>query len=97
MSKTKTVITKKEGSLSDKGFRELYWNEYAESKLLGYKIVQARYLTEIENENIGWNSRPVALLLKKGKKEFWAVPQSDDEGNDGGALAIGSNDIMPVL
>ena len=97
MSKTKTLISKKEGSLSDKGFRELYWNEYAESKLLGYKIVQARYLTEEETKDIGWDSRPVALLLKKGKKEFWAIPQSDDEGNDGGALAVGSKDLLPVL
>ena len=94
MSKTITPISKKEGNLSDKGFRETYWNEYAESKLVGFKIVKARYLTESEAGD--WGSRPVALLLKKGKKVVWAVPQRDDEGNDGGALAI-DDDIFPVL
>ena len=97
MSKTITPISKKEGNLSDKGFRETYWNEYATSKLVGFKIIQARYLTEKETKDMGFYKRPVAFLLKKGNKELWAFPQMDDEGNDGGALAIGKNNLLPVL
>mgnify|MGYP001456461515 CR=1 FL=1 len=97
MAKTKTRITKTTGSLLDEEFRNLYWNEEAEHHLAGWKIEAVRYLFSIEAKDMGWHSRPIAMRLAKGKDRKWIFPMRDDEGNDGGALAVGDTDVLPVL
>jgi len=51
--------------------------------LIGRKIVNVRHLTPQECANFGWNKSPLALFL-----DDWTclIPQTDDEGNDGGAM-----------
>ena len=71
--------------LSNKEDRELYWNKEAAAALVGRGIVKARYMTPKEAENFGWTSRPVVLILDNGA---YVIVQSDDEGNDGGAVLI---------
>lgn len=97
MAKTKTKITKTTGSLLDEKFRTLYWNEEAEHHLAGWKIEAVRYLNEEEIKDMGWHSKPIAMRLAKGKARKWIFPMRDDEGNDGGALAVGDTDTLPVL
>ena len=77
----------------------LRWNEEANKLLNGAKVVKVEYLTEKESRESGWYSSPVALLLEKGKKQFWIYPMRDDEGNDGGALGTTDKEIstLPVL
>ena len=98
MSKTITPITKTKVDLSkDEKGRELYWTEYAQSKLKGMIILDCQYVSQKECEDLGWYSRPLALKLdNNGGKSFWVIAQSDDEGNDGGAL-VGGEDIFPTL
>ena len=53
--------------------------------LIGKTIRFVRYLTEEEAENMGWDSRPLVIYFEDGG---FIIPQSDDEGNDGGALYL---------
>ena len=68
--------------------------------LYGKKIVGVRYLTEEETEASGWYSSPIVIELSDGSA---LIPQSDDEGNDGGALWIANSkspkglDLAPVI
>ncbi len=78
-----------------------YWNEKAFDFFVGKKIVGARYLTEEEmiscfgDESIGCDRVPVGIIFDDGS---FAFPMKDDEGNDGGALAIsGQTGVLPVL
>lgn len=56
-----------------------------ESQLVGKSIKCIRYMNEKEMEMFGWYKRPVIILLNDGT---FIIPQSDDEGNDGGAIAL---------
>jgi len=96
VKKTETPITKEKGSLANFDFREKYWNEQATKSLVGYKIIKAEYIPVGEAKEMQWYNRPVSFLVEKGDKQLWIFPQMDDEGNDGGALAIG-NDLLPTL
>lgn len=74
------------------------WEEIAQDSLVGKKIVEVRYMTEKEKDSWGWYGRPVCILLDDGT---WITPMKDDEGNDGGAIAITAvkeeNDtVLPV-
>ena len=51
-------------------------------------------MNDKEIEDIGWHSRPVCMQLDDGT---WIFPMADDEGNDGGALAVGDGETLPVL
>ncbi len=67
--------------------------------LIGLKIVGVRYLTQEETEASGWYSAPIVIELSDGSA---LIPQSDDEGNDGGALWIANSkkckqDLIPVI
>jgi hypothetical protein len=79
-------------SLADK------WNKTASEKLLNKTIVEVRYTTTQENENLGWYSSGLVLIMNDGSN-FWV--QSDDEGNGPGALYYatpdGSEGILPVI
>lgn len=69
------------------------WTDKASALFLNRKIVEVRYMSNEEAEEMGWYSRPVALLLDNG---CWIFPSADDEGNDGGALFT-SDEAMPVV
>jgi hypothetical protein len=73
------------------------WNKKATELLAGWTIHNVRYLRKDECKAMGFYNSPIALLLKKGDELQWIFPQSDDEGNDGGALAVGEKDILPVM
>lgn len=60
-----------------------YWTEAAHDALVGRKIVKVQYMTKENAKESGWFKRPLFLILDDGSFIF---PQSDDEGNDGGAL-----------
>ena len=61
---------------------------------MGRKIVKVEWMTEGESENIGGHSRPLCMQLDDGT---WIFPMADDEGNDGGALAVGDAETLPVF
>ena len=77
---------------------EKYWNNKASEILLNKTIVEVEYLPEDEADRSMWGKRPVCFKLNDGT---WVIPQSDDEGNDGGALYYNrtdlDDDILPVL
>lgn len=75
---------------------EKKWAGIAAKQLLGRKIVNVRYMSKEEAEDMGWFSRPVVLQLDDGNILY---PSADDEGNDGGAMFTNDkqNDILPVL
>lgn len=64
--------------------------------LAGRKIREARYLTDKEQESLGWHSKAVVLMLDNGAEIF---PSADDEGNDAGALFTTFKDLetIPVM
>ena len=70
------------------------WTKKAEKLLLGKKIVKVEWMGENEAEEMDWNSNPVCLLLDN---DMWVFPMRDDEGNDGGALAVGPEETLPVF
>ena len=70
------------------------WNKKANDLLLGKKIVKVEYMGTEEADNYMWNKRPVTFMLDNDTR---VMIQSDDEGNDGGALWIGSKDVEEIL
>lgn len=75
---------------------EKKWTDIAAAQLEGKKIVQVRYLTTQERDELGWNYRCIVLQLNDGNLIF---PSADDEGNDAGALFTNSETqpTIPVL
>jgi len=71
-----------------------YWTNQAKQVLLKRTIVDVRYLTDEEMEDMGWYSRPLALFLENGEH---LIISADDEGNDGGAIFYGTNGVLPTL
>lgn len=51
--------------------------------LVGKTIQSVFYLGAGDMENLGWYKRPVVIQFTDGT---FIIPQTDDEGNDGGAL-----------
>ena len=72
------------------------WNEVAQKLLLGKKIVNVRYLSKEEMDDIGWYVRTVSFQTEDG---LWFFPSRDDEGNDGGALFTSDekHSCLPVM
>jgi hypothetical protein len=60
-----------------------FWLDEAKKLLLHKRIVNVRYLTADEAEDMGWDERTVAFQTHDG---LWFFPSRDDEGNGGGAL-----------
>ena len=52
--------------------------------LVGKTIQSVFYLGAGDMENMGWYKRPVVIQFTDGT---FIIPQSDDEGNDGGSIA----------
>ena len=74
-----------------------YWNKKANDLLQGKKIIKVEYMGTKEAKDTMWHNRPVRIILDDGTN---ILPMADDEGNDGGALWLGSKDkedILPVL
>ena len=73
------------------------WTTHAERALLNKRIIKVEYMSKNEANQYDWNDRPVTFILDDGTR---VIPQSDDEGNSGGALWFGNKDeesLMPVL
>ena len=71
-----------------------HWQDKANKMLVGKKIVKVQWMSDKEIEEIGWHSKPVCMQLDDGT---WIFPMADDEGNDGGALAVGNAETLPVF
>lgn len=69
------------------------WEKIANDQLKGRKIVECRYLSDEEMENLGWYRKAVVIQLDDGNL-IW--PSADDEGNNAGALFT-NNEQQPVL
>ena len=59
------------------------WNKKVSDFLVGKTIKSVRYMTDAEMEDFMWYRKPVIIDFTDGS---WIIPQSDDEGNNGGAL-----------
>ena len=72
------------------------WEQIARQLLLNKKIVDVRYLTKEEAEDLGWDERVVAFQKEDG---LWFFPSRDDEGNGGGALFTSDDkeSCLPVM
>ena len=73
------------------------WNDKAEEVLLKRRITHVEYMSTEEAKDYMWYKRPVVMVLDNGTR---LIIQSDDEGNDGGALWYGTSenqDVLPVL
>ena len=57
----------------------------AYKSLVGRRIKSVDYLTPQQTSNMGWNQCPIKISFTDGS---YIIPQSDDEGNEGGALLI---------
>lgn len=75
---------------------EKEWTEKAKALLLHKRIVNVRYLSKKEAEDMGWDSRGIAFQTNDGN---WFFPSRDDEGNDCGALFTSDEKVgcLPVL
>tara|TARA_B100000497_G_scaffold66439_2_gene75066 strand:+ start:10353 stop:10994 length:642 start_codon:yes stop_codon:yes gene_type:complete len=62
--------------------------------LVGLRIIEVRYATPQEVKDMGWYSAPIVIQLSDGTVMY---PQSDDEGNDGGALSLLNDNKNPDL
>ena len=71
-----------------------YWTKKSKEVLEGRTIVEVRYLTDEEMEDIGWDSRPIIFILDNGT---YCTLSADDEGNDGGVLFYNENGVLPTL
>ena len=75
----------------------MHWNKKASDVLEGRRITKVMYMSAEDAETLGWHSRGLVLVLDNGVQ---VMPQSDDEGNNAGALWAGSLDgetVLPVL
>ena len=74
------------------------WQNSTRKLLVGKTITHVRYLKDEEMEGMAWYSRPVVIIFNDGSM---LIPQSDDEGNDGGAMLFqdkdGNHDTIPVI
>tara|TARA_R100000234_G_scaffold115376_1_gene91305 strand:+ start:1150 stop:1428 length:279 start_codon:yes stop_codon:yes gene_type:complete len=92
MSKVKSIQNPEEQAVN-------HWQKTSEEWLVGRKIVKCRYMSDKEMKESMWFNRPLCILLDDGT---WIIPQSDDEGNDGGALYVANAvkekaTVLPVI
>jgi hypothetical protein len=69
------------------------WNKKVREFLVGKTIKSVRYMTDAEMEDFMWYRKPVIIDFTDGS---YMIPQSDDEGNNGGALYT-SDDRLGVI
>ena len=75
---------------------EMHWLKEAKEQLMNRQIVDVRYMTKEEADDMDWYCRPVVMVLDDGNLIY---PSCDDEGNNGGALFTNNeaNPVLPVL
>jgi hypothetical protein len=77
---------------------ENYWTEIAKHLLINKKIIDVRYMTKEEANEMGWYKRPLVFVLDD---KTLCLLSMDDEGNDGGSLFFqneeNNNGILPTL
>ena len=71
----------------------MFWNEKAQNLLIGKKIIAVKYMEQEQAADSYWSKCPVMIMFDDNTI---MIPQSDDEGNDGGVLMIG-NELLPTL
>ena len=59
------------------------WETIGRKLLVGLKVVDVRYLTDEEQQDIGWYEKSVVIHFNDGTVIYCS---SDDEGNAAGAL-----------
>lgn len=77
---------------------EQFWVDKISKELVGKKIKSIRYMSDEEQEDIGWYSKAAVIELDNGTIMY---PSQDDEGNDAGAIFYQSKDnpngVIPVI
>jgi hypothetical protein len=72
--------------------------EKAKAILLNRKIVEVRYLTDEEQNSLGWYAKSILFKLDDGTLVY---PSMDDEGNNAGALFYQKEEsddyVIPVI
>ena len=61
------------------------WQKEAQKCLVGKTIKHVQWMTNANAKEIGWSNRPLLIVFDDDSIMF---AQSDDEGNDGGALYV---------
>ena len=69
------------------------WANYAQGHFVGKKIVSVRYLTDEEQEGLGWDNSAIVFILDDGTVFF---PSQDDEGNGAGAIFGQTKDCKEI-
>lgn len=69
------------------------WVEEANNMISGMRIKEVRWLTQEEQDSLGWSRSAPVIVLQNGEQLFCSA---DDEGNDAGALFT-TNEDLPVL
>jgi hypothetical protein len=69
------------------------WTTDIAALLVGKKITKVRYMTEAERDQIGWDARPIVIILDDGTALY---PSQDDEGNNAGSIFTNS-DSLPTI
>ena len=87
----KTKSTKEIREAAEQTYR---WQKKIEKQLCGKKIVAVRYMTPQEAESSYWCYQPILLILDDGTA---LCPMSDDEGNEGSALAVLNNEELSTI
>tara|TARA_R110000737_G_scaffold345897_1_gene375016 strand:+ start:621 stop:857 length:237 start_codon:yes stop_codon:yes gene_type:complete len=72
------------------------WEKGISRFLVGKTIKKIRYLTKKEADDCGFFKMPIVIIFTD---ESYMFPMSDDEGNDGGAIATSSEELptIPVM
>tara|TARA_Y100000034_G_C6810271_1_gene364080 strand:- start:709 stop:978 length:270 start_codon:yes stop_codon:yes gene_type:complete len=77
------------------------WNKQAKKVLLGKRIIQVKYVEKKECDKYMWTKRPISFMISDDEDNITRlIVQSDDEGNNGGALWYSNKNeasILPVL
>lgn len=69
------------------------WLDKISSLLVGKTISSVRFLTDAEQQELGWTSKAIVITLDDGHSLF---ASQDDEGNDAGALFL-TYKTLPVI
>jgi len=70
------------------------WEDKIAKQLVGRKIVEVRYMTPEESKESYWYYQPILLILDDGTA---LCPMSDDEGNEGSAMAVLNNEELSTI